>query len=153
MFTLGPPIWIEFEGTRYYRNRKGGGHYLSAKSKPLHRAVFEGRVGPIPPGHVIHHKDGRPWNNDPENLEPLTRGDHVRRHQDEDPTLYVSGDRGRTGAAVMWAERKPVARVCQCCTEPYESRSTYSRFCSKLCAGRAARNPDLRGGGIAAADR
>ncbi len=29
---------------------------------------------------LVHHKDGNPENDDPENLEILTRSEHTRRH-------------------------------------------------------------------------
>lgn len=36
---------------------------------------------PVPAGHVIHHKDRNPLNDDPTNLEAMTRADHAREHR------------------------------------------------------------------------
>lgn len=35
----------------------------------------------IPAGHVVHHKDGNKLNNEPENLELMTRAEHARHHK------------------------------------------------------------------------
>jgi len=32
---------------------------------------------------VVHHKNGDPWDNAPENLEVLTRSEHAQRHAKE----------------------------------------------------------------------
>lgn len=34
-------------------------------------------------GKEVHHKNRIPWDNRPENLEPLTQGDHKRAHSDQ----------------------------------------------------------------------
>ena len=33
------------------------------------------------PGEVVHHIDGNKHNNDPSNLQVLTRSEHIRLHQ------------------------------------------------------------------------
>lgn len=48
---------------------------------PEHRLVWEKHNGPIPEGYVIHHKDGNGLNNSIENLEMMTRAEHVRHHK------------------------------------------------------------------------
>lgn len=45
-----------------------------------HRAVYEKYYGPIPPGHHVHHKDGRRDNNNPKNLVAVPARDHLSRH-------------------------------------------------------------------------
>lgn len=47
-----------------------------------HCFVWEQVHGPIPDGHVIHHKDGNDYNNNPRNLEALTRAEHNKHHLD-----------------------------------------------------------------------
>jgi len=44
------------------------------------RFVFEHFNGPIPEGKLIHHRDGNPTNNMPDNLEALTISDHNIAH-------------------------------------------------------------------------
>lgn len=46
-----------------------------------HRAVVEDRLGRyLEPHEVVHHRDENPSNNAPENLELVSRAEHVRIH-------------------------------------------------------------------------
>jgi len=45
----------------------------------MHQFVWEERYGPIPIGHVIHHKDNDPANNALENLELVPRNEMSKR--------------------------------------------------------------------------
>ncbi len=46
-----------------------------------HRLVWEATNGrPVPPGHVVHHRDHDKRNNTPANLEIMPKGEHVREH-------------------------------------------------------------------------
>lgn len=48
-----------------------------------HRLVAEERLGRfLEPNEIVHHKDGNKTNNSPENLEVLTRSEHVQKHFD-----------------------------------------------------------------------
>jgi hypothetical protein len=51
---------------------------------PQHRLVVERKLGHyLPPGFDMHHKDRVKTNNDPDNLEVLTRSEHMKRHREE----------------------------------------------------------------------
>jgi hypothetical protein len=46
-----------------------------------HRLVWEAANGtPVPPGHVVHHREGDKTNNDAANLEVMPKGDRCREH-------------------------------------------------------------------------
>lgn len=45
--------------------------------------VWEETHGPVPRAHLIHHKDGNPLNDDPENLQLVTRAEHLSVHRPE----------------------------------------------------------------------
>ena len=45
--------------------------------------VWEKHNGPVPKGMVIHHKDRNPLNDSVDNLEAMTRADHLREHRHE----------------------------------------------------------------------
>lgn len=47
------------------------------------KVVWEQHNGPIPKGYVIHHKDRDTLNDKVENLEALTRADHINEHRSE----------------------------------------------------------------------
>lgn len=45
--------------------------------------VYEMKNGPVPDGHVVHHKDRNSLNDRPSNLQALTRTDHINEHRQE----------------------------------------------------------------------
>lgn len=56
--------------------------YLKYYHKHVHRLVAEQMLGrELLPGEVVHHIDGNKHNNDPSNLQVLTRSEHIRLHQ------------------------------------------------------------------------
>ena len=44
---------------------------------------WEAANGPLPKGKLVHHKDRNPLNDDPSNLQALTRAEHLAEHRDE----------------------------------------------------------------------
>ena len=46
----------------------------------LHRDKWKAQHGEIPEGHLIHHKDSDPSNNEIENLECISSATHSQRH-------------------------------------------------------------------------
>lgn len=50
----------------------------------LHVEIYKDNFGPIPEGYHVHHKDGNPLNNAPENLECLTSSAHAKEHVGDD---------------------------------------------------------------------
>lgn len=67
----------------------------------VHRLVYETWGGVIPEGYVIDHKDGKKFNNDISNLEPVTRAENTHR-------AYANGL-----ANQAWNDYQ-VHLVCQC---------------------------------------
>lgn len=49
-------------------------------SRP-HIALAEKHIRPLRPGEVVHHKDFDHYNNDLDNLEILTKAEHIRIHK------------------------------------------------------------------------
>ena len=66
-----------------HRNRNRSGHpkainvRLPVGIRKAHRIIYEMMVGPIPPGVLIDHKDGNPWNNRLENLRLATHAQNL----------------------------------------------------------------------------
>ena len=54
---------------------------LDGKNHHLHRYVWEQANGPIPKNMVIHHKDFNRGNWSLDNLEMLTRAEHIKCHK------------------------------------------------------------------------
>jgi len=72
-YKRGGPLHITSYGYLGTLDRKGG-------ACRIHRACWEAYHGPIPDGHVIHHIDGDPANNDTKNLSCVSHGEHWRLH-------------------------------------------------------------------------
>ena len=70
-----------FGATPYKRKRA----MLGVGEKWVTRApwIWQQLHGQVPPGYVIHHKDGNTLNDDPSNLECLSRQQHVSNHSKE----------------------------------------------------------------------
>ena len=47
------------------------------------KVVWERHNGQLPRGMVIHHKDRNPLNDEPENLQAMTRAEHIEEHRNE----------------------------------------------------------------------
>ena len=74
--------FVEYDGIRFYLDDKSGYYKSSHFSPPkcLHRYVWESRVGEIPIGFEIHHKDQDKTNNALENLECISKELHHQIH-------------------------------------------------------------------------
>ncbi len=65
---------LAFYKTQYgYHERRGVGL--------LHRYIWEKMNGKIPNGYIVHHKDGNRDNNNMNNLQCMSLGDHTSLHQ------------------------------------------------------------------------
>lgn len=55
--------------------------YRKVRGRHEHRRVMEAILGrPLLPNEIVHHKDRNKKNNDPSNLELMTRADHMKHH-------------------------------------------------------------------------
>ena len=73
---MGKQIKTDAELLYKYRGIKVNGVH-----KDLHRHIMEGILGRhLTFDEVVHHKDGNKLNNDPANLEVMSRADHMRLH-------------------------------------------------------------------------
>lgn len=159
---------VEFQGRAYYRypdsKRRECRVYFrtmgfGGRPRYLHRDVYEAAHGPIPAGHVVHHVDHDPLNNDPSNLAAVPMDEHsgehtreflsvpenlerMRQHMDrarESASEWHRSDAGRAwhseASRAAWEARRPLPHACQQCGAGYESKLTGrgTRFCSNNC--------------------
>lgn len=66
--------------TGYLLRGYGQYHPVHGKTVKAHRYSYEALVGPIPEGLTIDHLCANKSCVNPEHLEPVTRGENVRRH-------------------------------------------------------------------------
>lgn len=54
--------------------------YADGRRRYLHHLVWESAFGPVPTGHIIHHRNGNPRDNYLENLQLLPMSQHSSEH-------------------------------------------------------------------------
>lgn len=112
-------------GVTIYRLRPSG-YLQSGQGTFDHRDRWIAAHGPIPPGHHIHHKNRRKWDNRIENLECLSAEQHRREHEFELLQLAAI-NRERTPKPVL-------EHACRVCGVIFRRAGVRSLYCSKHCS-------------------
>jgi len=147
----------------YYRPHSG---HVSNGVQALHQEIWKDHHGAIPKGKVVHHQDGNPLNNQPNNLILITQREHLAVHRargDWDPSSrkqlrHLKSIRGLTKAwhkstagwkwhsqnsKQLWKKKEVMTKACVECQKTFRTKVVSARFCSARCQGRARRkNPD-----------
>ena len=76
----GAPVGATHRTEGYVRIKTAEGPD-PATWKREHRVIYEAANGPIPEGYVVHHTNGDRSDNRLENLEAMSRAEHIRLHQ------------------------------------------------------------------------
>lgn len=72
---------IFYMGHKVYMNGGYPAIFLDGQNQHVHRLVWIKHRGEIPKGCVVHHKDENKLNWDIENLEVISRSEHLKRHK------------------------------------------------------------------------
>lgn len=156
-----------FNGYKFTKDDKTG-YYLSSiingKRYRLHRYVWEYYNGKIPKGYHIHHKDHNKDNNELDNLELLTKQEHIKIHMNEMSEETKQKYRNNLNnivrpKAIEWhksqngkewhkeqykislGNREKQKFICEYCGKEYETLNNgTNKFCSKKCASAFRRN-------------
>jgi hypothetical protein len=138
--------------------------YLRYKRKYCHRLIWEEDVGPIPEGFDVHHKDGNKLNNLLNNLECISKSDHMRLHAIEGREkrssrmkknsvkvhAWLKTEKGKkflSDKAKKQFEMRPKKEYsCEVCSVVFTSKHTLPvKYCSDNCVmkARRLRNEDM----------
>jgi endogenous inhibitor of DNA gyrase (YacG/DUF329 family) len=155
---------VEYNGDKYHRYPESDHHHLrdyfwrhtqnNESPVALHRQKWMDEHGEIPEGHIIHHADGDPLNNDINNLEAISREEHAKRHPDMGGTASDEHLEKMLSAAAEWHQsdegqewhkqhyenvkeelhKERYTHECDFCGEEYTTnRKEETRFCSDSC--------------------
>ena len=134
-------------------SKQKDGYWANMMPIHAHRWVWINHHGAIPKGMDIHHKDGDKSNNEIENLEMLSRSDHLKEHwkcpklreqrrrllDEQRPKVheYLRSEEGRKkqseSSKKAWKKRKSVSVICECCGKEFFTPQSWSKFCSDSC--------------------
>jgi len=159
---------IEYNGKKYNRYPNSKRRHLRVyywrhsgwkeSPKALHRDIWQEANGEIPKGYVIHHKDGNSLNNNIENLQIMSKGEHQSKHSSNEERKKDARKNLRKYAqpkAKEWHKSEEGSEwhkqhykkslcnatkykhTCEECDKEYEStRKTKTKFCSNKCQQR-----------------
>jgi hypothetical protein len=85
-----------YEGRKVYINGDYPTTHIDGKNHYIHRLQWVKYHGEIPNGYVVHHKDGDKTNWDIDNLELISRAEHIMRHKNvvKRPAIQVIARKG-----------------------------------------------------------
>ena len=88
---------IFYDGHKVYMNGKYPAIFLNGQNQHVHRLEWMKHHGAIPDGFVVHHIDENKLNWDIQNLELISRSEHLKRHKDivkrpGVPVVAIKGD-------------------------------------------------------------
>lgn len=155
---------VEVDGIKFYKSAQG--YWLGqVDGKPirLHTYNYKKLFGSVPKGHVVHHIDHDPDNNDIRNLILVSREEHARVHHDAVKAASVESIKKAQAAATEWHKSAAgrewhkvqyqntladkwsdmVTKSCEVCGKAFQCSSLVahkSRFCSNNCKAQARRN-------------
>ncbi len=132
------------------------GYWANMMPIHAHRWVWINHHGAIPKGMDIHHKDGDKSNNEIENLEMLSRSDHLKRHWQEgrfdldsrriqlaEARKWLKTKEGREKQSISskeaWKKRKQTKLNCIQCQKEVVTSQPWTKFCGANCEKRYAR--------------
>jgi HNH endonuclease len=138
----------KYFGKKFHKQRDG--YWANMMPIHAHRWVWINHHGAIPEGMDIHHKDGDKDNNEIENLEMLSRSDHLKRHWEEgrydleqrriqliEARKWLKTEEGRKKQSNIskkaWETRKTTILKCQECEKEIETTQPWAKFCSNAC--------------------
>ena len=72
---------VFYDGHKVYMNGEYPAVFFNGRNQHIHRLQWVKHYGLIPRGWVVHHKDENKLNWDINNLELISRSEHIKRHK------------------------------------------------------------------------
>lgn len=109
------------------------------------RVIMENYLGrKLLPTEEVHHKDENPLNNEIDNLEVLTKEEHLRLHVEENRKYF---DKIMTcpicGNTFLWTAEQQMRFHSNVNRKERKGKTNAYPFCSKSCAGKYSKNIQL----------
>ena len=101
-----------YDGHKVYMNGEYPAIYLNGKSQHIHRLQWIKHNGEIPPDCVVHHIDENKMNWSIENLELLSRKDHIREHKDSVHRHGITVIATKEGLSITFDSIEDAAEFC-----------------------------------------
>lgn len=142
------------DGYKFRKDKKSGYWLCTTLHKRLHIYIWEKANGKVPNGYQIHHKDGNKDNNELDNLQLLTRSEHMKLHINEKDKEWLKKNLNEKARpkAIEWHKSEKAKEwhkkhyeeiknkmhilkeySCQTCGRKYKSTQVNSKFCSNAC--------------------
>lgn len=147
-------VYRKYFGKSFYKQKDG--YWVNFMPIQAHRWVWINHHGTIPKGMDIHHKDGDKDNNEIENLQMLSRSEHLKEHW-KDPELrkerrkqldilrkqvheWLRSPEGRKkqseSSKKAWEKRRKDLICCIECGKEIITTQPWTKFCDGSCSMR-----------------
>jgi hypothetical protein len=141
----------KYFGKKFYKQKNG--YWANMMPIHAHRWVWINHFGSIPNGMDIHHKDGDKDNNEIDNLQMLSRSDHLKEHwkcpierakrrifldkirpQVHEWLRSTEGrEKQKKDAIEGWKNRKKTTISCLFCSKQKITTQSWTKFCGENC--------------------
>ena len=116
------------------------------------RVIMENFLGrKLLPEEEVHHKDGNPLNNEIDNLEVMTKAEHLKIHAEENRKYF---DKIMIcpwcGEEFLWTADQQLKYQQNSARKRNVMESAGSPFCSKICSGKYGRSIQSKNGVVPA---
>lgn len=114
---------------------RSGTNYVHCQPEYEHRLVIRAAGIEIPSGYIVHHKDGSKRNNNLDNLEVMSVGEHTK--------LHFGIDLSEPNACEHVPEECPICHKIHMVQYRYTKKKSYTGRCNS-CNARLAGNYNRR---------
>lgn len=141
-------------GKKFYLDTKKG-YWISTTCPRIRAHVFVWKYhnGEVPKGFHVHHLNENKSDNRIENLQLMSKSEHISLHMSTDQKKSQSTEQAnkvrhltkewhasaeglewhRIHGIKTWQERKSFSGTCKVCSKQFETKTFHQNFCSNAC--------------------